>query len=212
MSGRSDRRPDLREAMILVAEELLESDGPDSWTVREAARRAGVSSGAPYRHFADKQALLAAVAQRGFLLLAQSLGLAMQNAPAGHPLARLQALGGAYMEFALDRPGRYRVMFGPELLKGEAHQRVRQAADETFALVLAEVERAQSGGGLRADQSALRIAAGAWALIHGMADLMLNGRLKGALGEGVRSAGDVAALSALMLDGVLARPSGEGGR
>src|SRR4051795_8746811 len=95
--------PDLREAMIRVAQELLESEGPSGWTVRAAARIAGVSSGAPYRHFADKDTLLAAVAARGFDELLADIGTRLSEAE-GSAAARAHAMGGAYIAFALSRP------------------------------------------------------------------------------------------------------------
>src|ERR1043165_8337399 len=90
--GDQYHHPDLREAMIRVAQELLETEGPSSWTVRAAARIAGVSSGAPYRHFADKDTLLAAVAARGFDELRAEIGNRLDDAQ-DEPLARFQALG-----------------------------------------------------------------------------------------------------------------------
>src|SRR3954451_2225163 len=97
--GEHYHHPDLREAMIRVAQELLESEGPSSWTVRAAARIAGVSSGAPYRHFADKDTLLAAVAARGFEELRTEIAGRLELAD-HDAYARFQALGEAYVSFA----------------------------------------------------------------------------------------------------------------
>src|SRR4051795_7044141 len=113
--------PDLREAMIRVAQELLESEGPSGWTVRAAARIAGVSSGAPYRHFADKDALLAAVAARGFDELHTDITARLENA-GDSALTRVQTIGEAYVQFAITRPGRYQVMFGRDILNRKSHQ------------------------------------------------------------------------------------------
>ena len=106
--------------MIRVAEQLLESDGPDGWTVRAAARIAGVSSGAPYRHFADKGTLLAAVAERGFNQLRAELEARLSAVEDG-PVARLSALGETYVSFAISSPGRYQIMFGRDIFDRKLH-------------------------------------------------------------------------------------------
>ncbi|HET8576665.1 MAG TPA: helix-turn-helix domain-containing protein, partial [Methylomirabilota bacterium] len=90
---------DLPRALVAAAVSLVEREGVDALTLRGAARKAGVSQAAPYRHFADKQALLAAVAEEGFKALSE----AMRRASAPHegdPLGRFRALGEAYVEFA----------------------------------------------------------------------------------------------------------------
>lgn len=168
--------PDLREAMIRVAQELLETEGPSGWTVRAAARIAGVSSGAPYRHFADKDTLLAAVAARGFDELLSEIQMKLDQADSS-PGARLTAAGEAYLSFALSRPGRYQVMFGREIADRKLHPALCEAADRTFEAMQREIQRAQSSGLLRSDRSPEQIAAGAWSTLHGLADLLLSGRL-----------------------------------
>jgi AcrR family transcriptional regulator len=200
--GSHYHHPDLREAMIRVAEQLLESDGPSGWTVRAAARIAGVSSGAPYRHFADKDTLLAAVAERGFAQLCSEI--AEQLDGAGDAAAeRLNALSGAYVRFAIANPGRYQIMFGRDIFDRNLHPALCSAADRTFDALRAEIIRAQDAGALRRDQPSDAIAAAAWAIIHGLADLLLSGRLNEV------SDGDADTLTAtlgqMMLEGVLAR-------
>ena len=194
--------PDLREAMIRVAQELLESEGPGGWTVRAAARIAGVSSGAPYRHFADKDTLLAAVAARGFEELRTEIGARLERADQ-EPFARFEALGEAYVSFALARPGRYQIMFGRDILNRQLHPELCAAADRAFDTLLAEVERAQSAGLLRTDSRAAALAAGAWAVVHGLADLLLSGRLNDvAEGDTMHL---TAELGRMMFEGLLAR-------
>lgn len=200
--GDQYHHPDLREAMIRVAQELLESEGPNSWTVRAAARIAGVSSGAPYRHFADKDTLLAAVAARGFEDLRTDIATHLDAVP-DDPYARFQALGEAYVTFAAARPGRYQIMFGRDILNRDLHPELCAAADRAFASLLREVERAQDSKILRADGSSAAIAAGAWAVVHGLADLLLSGRLNDI------ADGDTQALTnqlgRMMFEGLLAR-------
>lgn len=196
--GNQYHHPDLREAMIRVAQELLESEGPNSWTVRAAARVAGVSSGAPYRHFADKDTLLAAVATRGFDDLRTEISERL-DATESDPVARFKAIADVYVNFALARPGRYQIMFGRDILRRDLHPELCAAADRAFASLLTEFETAQSSGFLSADQAAAALAAGAWAFIHGLADLLLSGRFN-----------DIADGDSLQLSRLLARMLFEG--
>ncbi|MDB4985454.1 MAG: transcriptional regulator [Myxococcaceae bacterium] len=193
---------DLREAMIRVAQELLETEGPSSWTVRAAARIAGVSSGAPYRHFADKEALLAAVAARGFEDLRSELATALERAVANSQ-ARFQALGEAYVSFAAARPGRYQIMFGRDILNRDLYPELCAAADRAFATLLEEIERAQAAQLLRNDASARALAAGVWSVVHGLSDLLLSGRLNEIADGDTTSL--TAQLGRLMFEGLLAR-------
>ena len=199
--GDQYHHPDLREAMIRVAQELLETEGPSSWTVRAAARIAGVSSGAPYRHFADKDTLLAAVAARGFEDLRTEIASALERANP-EPASRFQALGEAYVGFAAARPGRYQIMFGRDILNRDLHPELCAAADRAFATLLEEVERAQTDKILRTDGSARALAAGLWSVVHGLSDLLLSGRLNDIADGDTTSL--TAQLGRMMFEGLLA--------
>ena len=200
--GDQYHHPDLRDAMIRVAQDLLESEGPSGWTVRAAARIAGVSSGAPYRHFADKDALLAAVAARGFDELGKEIVARIARASAS-PLARFQALGEAYVTFALSRPGRYSIMFGRAVVDPKVHNELKDAADRTFSLLSSEVQNAQDAGFLRQDRPASELAVAAWSTMHGLSDLLLSGRLPGV--EGPEMLMMTARVGRIMFEGLLAR-------
>lgn len=200
--GDQYHHPDLREAMIRVAQELLESEGPSSWTVRAAARIAGVSSGAPYRHFADKDTLLAAVATRGFEDLRTELSQQLDSV-GDDPYARFGALGEAYVRFATARPGRYQIMFGRDILNRDLHPELCAAADRAFATLLREIEAAQRGGVVRSDGASALIAAGAWSVVHGLADLLLSGRLND-IADG-DAQGLTTQLGRMMFEGLLNR-------
>lgn len=188
--------------MIRVAEQLLESDGPGGWTVRAAARIAGVSSGAPYRHFADKDTLLAAVAERGFNQLRSDIEARLQAAD-DTVSARLAAMGEAYMSFATSSPGRYQIMFGRDIFDRKLHPSLCSAADRTFETLREEMQRAQAQGALRTDQPAEAVAAASWAMLHGLADLLLSGRLT-EISQG-DEANMVLSLGRTMFEGLLAR-------
>lgn len=103
---------DLPRALVQAAVQIIERHGPDAITLRQVASALGVTHGAAYRHFEDKTALLAAVAEQGFRALAARLVEASESDLRG-PKARLRALGETYVAFAMDHPGHYRVMSGP---------------------------------------------------------------------------------------------------
>src|SRR5690606_38896617 len=103
----------LREALLAACLRLIETEGIAAVSLRRVAREAGVSSGAPYHHFADRAALLADLATQGFHLLGAEVTVARDSAPT--PLAGLTAIADAYVRFARDNPGYFRLMFRPEL-------------------------------------------------------------------------------------------------
>jgi len=140
---------------LRAAGELVEKRGSAALSLREAARSAGVSHNAPYRHFADRDSLLAALAIEGFALLEQ--------AAAGRPA---RELGEAYVEFALAHPQRFRLMFGGAL-ELEAYPALRSRA----ALAHQALERAFAEFGAEAHIAA----AATWALAHGVAQIILDG-------------------------------------
>lgn len=155
----------LRTALLDAAGEILEQQGLEALSLREAARRAGVSHNAPYRHFANREALLAALAAEGFAELGGALGRA------GGPEA-----GASYVSFALHHPQRFRLMFGG-VVSTDAHPELREQAARAFD----GLQRSFSGTG--PPERAAHAAAAAWSLVHGLAELLLNGHLRRAAGE-----------------------------
>ncbi len=157
---------DLRRALLDAAEALM-AEGTDDPSLRAVARRAGVSHAAPYKHFADRHALKAAVAERGFA----ALGTAMQEAADTAGDRPLRAIGRAYVAFALDRPARYRLMFGPEFAQGRATADLDRAARATFEALVAARTHADAPAGERTTAVAY------WSLVHGLATLLIDGRV-----------------------------------
>jgi len=162
---------DLKEALIEAGLGLLaESGNPAALGLREASRRVGVSQAAPYAHFRDKQALLAAVAERGFRMFADSM---LRSAGALAPgEERLAALAQGYVAFALKNPALYRLMFGPDLAIQETETALAEAANASFRVLL---------GSLGGDPSAPATAAAAlaaWSFAHGLALLLIDGRVR----------------------------------
>jgi AcrR family transcriptional regulator len=153
------------------------SVGPAGLTLRAAARMAGVSSAAPYRHFESKEALLAAVSEEGF----RALAAAMRTAAAQHrsdPAAAFAACGLAYIRFATVHPSHFRVMFGPEVSDRSAYPALREAADGAFR-VLVEMVRNCQRARLVKEADPKELALSAWSVVHGLSALAVDRQLSG---------------------------------
>jgi AcrR family transcriptional regulator len=164
----------LKEALREAALALIAEIGPRGFTLREVARRAGVSHNAPYRHFRDREALLAAVATEGFDRLTRALAAA---GPKSAPRERLRKCGIAYVDFALSWPEHFAAMFHAPWDK-EAYPECAAAAGRCFQTLLGFVRDAQAAGQLPPGDSA-RIANFSWSIVHGIATLANNGLLPG---------------------------------
>ena len=163
---------DLRAALIVAAEALLTRRGPAELSLRGVAREAGVSAMAPYRHFADKDALLAAVAGDGFHQFEARLREATSAAP--DPRAGLIAQGVAYVRFAHDQPALFRLMFGPLITKAVALEHLdRDSAPALDALRDAVAAAYPEADAQRRDDLVLTC----WSMVHGLAGLIVDGRL-----------------------------------
>jgi AcrR family transcriptional regulator len=165
---------DLKRALTSAALSLVAERGPKGFTLTEAARRAGVSAAAPYRHFDDKAHLLATVAEQGFVELHAALTAAADSA--SEPAAKLTEIGRAYVRWALANPDQYRVMFGADTDKTR-HPSLAVAAGQAFDDLLDAITRCQTAGMLRG-QKARQIAGPLWSLVHGIASLAIDGELR----------------------------------
>jgi AcrR family transcriptional regulator len=157
---------DLRAALVRAAIELLEESGETELSLRAVARRVGVSPAAPYRHYADREALVSAVAAVGYRELAERLVAAHPSPSTPDQLASVAI---AYVQFALDRPALFRIMFGEPCDRDNDERVAATAAVSQY--VRAIVERTFP----QADAEALATAV--WALVHGLAFLHLDGKL-----------------------------------
>ena len=163
----------LREALLSAAIRLIAEVGPMAFTLREVARRAGVSHNAPYRHFRDKDDLMTAVATEGYRDLKGAMEEAARNRDGA--LARLKCAGLAYIEFALRRPEHFAVMFDVPV-QGRSHQESNEAAKEAFMMLVGLVRDAQESRELAAGDP-MEYAYLAWSMVHGVAKLANTGRL-----------------------------------
>ncbi|MEV0589682.1 TetR/AcrR family transcriptional regulator [Nonomuraea sp. NPDC050310] len=164
--GASYHHGDLRAACVRAARELLEEDGGSGMSLRAVARRAGVSPTAPYRHFADRDALVSAVAAQGYRDLTEHLAAAHPAPPATSD--DLADIAVAYVRFALDRPAMFRVMFAEPC---DPASEERAAAIAAISGYLHSLVRSAFPG---CDPEPLATAV--WALVHGLAFLHLDGK------------------------------------
>jgi AcrR family transcriptional regulator len=157
---------DLRHALVEAGLGLLARDGQGGLGLREVARAVGVSPSAPYRHFKNRTALLAAVATEGF----RRFGADLKKAARGVPVERhLLEQGRAYVRFALTHPALFRLMFSPEVKRSE-HPALKESADTAFFSLEALAASANP-------QDPHATALAAWSLVHGLAQLLLDDQI-----------------------------------
>lgn len=163
------RRTVLDASLALVAEE-----GLAALSMREVARRAGVSHQAPYHYFKDREAILAALAEEGYAKLSSRLKKAAKSAKT--PTARLEATGRTYINFALSHPALFKIMHQSELVQLERHSEATTIAQGVFDMLVGIVEAAAGPKKSALDRNELAVAA--WCLVHGASMLLLENRLQ----------------------------------
>ena len=165
----------LRNALIHAGLDILATQGIQGLSLREVARRTGVSHAAPYRHFANKEALLAAIAEEGFGRLAAVTRATIACFP-DDPRAQLGAAHEAYVRFALENPDQLRVMFSGLLTGPGRPDTLQAAAEAAFGLLVGIVETGQRAEVLR-EGDPVRLAVAAWTMMHGLAVILVEGQL-----------------------------------
>ena len=183
---------DLEWALLEAASQLLEKEGPLGVGLRAAARLAGVSHNAPYRHFENRESILAALAARGL----DELGARMARAARGHGDAHqaLVAIAETYVTMAAERPHLFRLMFGQEVADKDRHPAVREAGMRAYKVLVDTIVEGQRSGVIRSG-SPEELALGHWAIVHGVASLHVDGRM---LEERARERGGPAGLARLV--------------
>jgi AcrR family transcriptional regulator len=173
---------DLRRSLLLTAVELASEGGPEAVTLREASRRLGVSHNAAYRHYADRDALVDAVAGYGFEMLAKAVLVQIAKIPPGDAgpaaLARLLALGRGYVGYAIRNPGIYRTMFSTKTAVPQPPVDGSEAGLDPFGILVETLDDLVASGVMTPGQRPLAEFA-AWAGVHGLADMFLDGPLAG---------------------------------
>ena len=176
----------LRHALLEAALALVAEKSVAELSLREVARRAGVTYAAPYHHFADKSALLAAVACQGFEGLAAELEQAAARKATLE--SELLAMAEAYVAFAIAHPAHYRVMFLPEVKESPDADALRVAGDRAFGMLLERVMRARPSAPEREHRA---LAVTVWAALHGLALLTIDGVLQNKLPQPERMTRDI---------------------
>jgi AcrR family transcriptional regulator len=176
-SGHGGRRGyhhgNLREALVRAALDLIAKHGPAGFTFADAARSAGVSSAAPYRHYRDRDALLADVARRGFELFAERMAKAWNDGKP-NPYTAFEDLGRAYLAFARDEASYYSAMFEAGVAL-DADPKLREAADTAFATLRRAAETLTAHLPPEKRPPALMMSLHIWAMTHGIASLFARG-------------------------------------
>jgi AcrR family transcriptional regulator len=167
---------DLRRALIEQALRIVDRDGAEGLTLRGVGAALAVSRTALYRHFADKEALLAAVASEGFRLLREALLEGWERE--GRGSAGFEAMGAAYLRFAVEHPAHYRVMFGRFVDSGERDPALEAESETAFGALVDALTAMQRDGLARADDPLLQ-ARFVWSVTHGIAMLVIDGQLRG---------------------------------
>lgn len=166
--------------MLEATLQLIDECGPKGFRLTEAARRAGVSSAAPYRHFDDREAMIAAVGLKGTQLLTTAMGQALAQ-PRIPLVERVCDAGVAYVRFAAQHRAYYRALFGADLDRLR-HRELFAAVRDLVAMVTAEIEQA-AGRELAVDVDAPRCTAELWVQVHGVAALLADGVFAGTLAD-----------------------------
>ena len=162
---------DLPNALLAAVAEIVEEKGAANVSLREAARRAGVSHSAPAHHFGDKEGMLAAFAERGFEILGDEMATAVQDA-GGSALDHLAGVGAAYVRFAVDRTPYFDVMFRSGI-DTPSHEHLYARATSTLAVLIGAVDDLISEGGYT-EVDPRHLTVYFWSLAHGLASLAVD--------------------------------------
>ena len=166
---------DLRQTIIAEALTWIEQENVISLSLRKIARQIGVSHNAPYRHFPDKESLLAAIAQTGFTELHQALQQAFADSPNDWQ-KKLEQIGVAYVKYALNHQAYYRVMFGNGYIDYQKHPQLAEVSDKAFDVLLDVIKAGQEAKTFNSEDPQ-QLARTCWSLVHGVSMLAIDNQL-----------------------------------
>jgi len=166
---------DLKNALISAGIEILAEDGESGLSLRKVASRAGVSHSAPYAHFADKQALIAAISTEGYRRLYEKL-IAVTRAYSGDPLRQLVEAAWAYTRFAQDDPAHFKITFSGIIQKEKDYPEFVEMSKRSFSVVADIVRECQEAGMLEAGPTDA-VAVSVWSMVHGFVSLLLENQI-----------------------------------
>jgi AcrR family transcriptional regulator len=164
---------DLRQKVLSASLGMIKEQGLDRFSMREVARKAGVSHQAPYHHFGDREAILAAIASEGFAKLTHELERALVKIDR-EPSGAIDAIARAYVDFALRHPSHFQVMFRSDAVPIEKYPEALTNADAAFGVLAQVIDKRFAG---TPKQTRQNLAFAAWAFTHGLATLILDGPL-----------------------------------
>jgi AcrR family transcriptional regulator len=172
---------DLKNALIKAGIEILAKEGVGSLSLRSVAKKAGVSHSAPYAHFTDKQALIAAISTEGYRRIFERIEAATEQYE-GDPQRQLLEAGWAYLQFAMDDPDHFKISLSGSVEQERDYPDLKAASKAGFAAIVKIVDACQAQGlfaGAPADAAAVSL----WSMVHGLACLVLEGQVSHTLLE-----------------------------
>lgn len=164
----------LREALIEAAVQLMKEGGPDNVSMREAAKRAGVSPGAPFRHFSTKTALMTAVAEQAMSRFRAEIAAAVEQVTVDDPIQRFAAVGAAYLRWASQNPTHFQIISSRSLIDWASSESLRRDNEAVRSLMEGALVEAMARDMLRSDDLADTKIAGR-ALVYGLARMVVDG-------------------------------------
>lgn len=201
--GKPYHHGNLQNSLISAAIALMQEKGPNAFSLREVAKKAGVSHGAPYRHFKDKAALLSAIAQSGFRALTTRL-VEIEAAYSNDPRQQMIESGVAYVELAVENPEITQLMFGGYISPEECSQTLADDSTDAFSSLVKIIENGRQVGIYRQEE-ARTLALAAWSMVHGLAMLIAGGQLSEMAGSREQVRGISMLVENLLLEGLLAK-------
>lgn len=174
MPAKKYHHGDLKNALIRAGVEILYKDGVPGLSLRKVAQMAGVSHTAPYSHFADKQALIAAISTEGFRIIYEKLDDAIRRYQ-GNPLRQLVEGAYAYIQFALSDPAHFKVTLSSVLEREKDYPAFVEMSDKSYGRVIEIVETCQAAGLVRRGPVDIE-AVSVWSMVHGFVSLLLEGQ------------------------------------
>ena len=166
---------DLKNALIEAGLEILSKEGVSGLSLRKVARKAGVSHSAPYAHFADKQALIAAISTEGYRLLYETMK-EIQEEFANEPSRQLVEVAWAYTRFAQTDPAQFKVTFSNAVAREKDYPALVEMTGNCFNQVVRIVEAGQKAG-ILAPSAPETMAVSIWSVVHGFASLLIEGQI-----------------------------------
>lgn len=167
----------LKEALVHKGMEILVEEGVGSLTLREVARRVGVSHAAPYRHFADKNEIIVAIAEEGFVRLASAMSDAVKDLADSQVTEQFKALARAYIGFASKHRSYLKVMFGSYVSNFAHYPSLLEASEVAHGIIHEVIGRGQKSGAFK-NKDTQTMVFSSWSIVHGVSMLLAEGRSK----------------------------------